>query len=91
MLLAKVAGNVLYYNDTSVTNRVTYSYQVSANNTAGEGPRSATAVAMPNWPASMPVINITAPTDFVHQGDGGRGGVGYERQRFRCGLLQDPP
>jgi fibronectin type 3 domain-containing protein len=62
VILAKVAGNVLYYNDTSVTNRVTYSYQVSANNTAGEGLRSATAVAMPNWPASMPVINITAPT-----------------------------
>ncbi len=63
VLLAEVNGGQLYFNDTSVTNRVTYSYQISANNTSGEGPRSATAVAMPNWPASMPIINITSPSE----------------------------
>src|SRR5207253_11085997 len=38
--LKATIGNVLTYSDTSVTNGVTYYYQVSAVNNAGEGPRS---------------------------------------------------
>src|SRR5436853_105352 len=48
-LLATI-GNVLTYSDTSVTNGVTYYYQVSAMNGAGEGPRSNEASATPSPP-----------------------------------------
>ncbi len=33
-------GNLLYYNDTTVTSGNTYYYQVSAKNSIGEGPKS---------------------------------------------------
>src|SRR5438034_505941 len=52
-LLATI-GNVLTYSDTSVTNGVTYYYQVSAMNGAGEGPRSNEASATPTAPATPP-------------------------------------
>src|SRR5947199_3825661 len=52
-LLATV-GNVLTYTDTSVTNGVTYYYQVSAVNGAGEGPRSNEASATPSPPPPPP-------------------------------------
>src|SRR5436190_237060 len=52
-LLATI-GNVLTYTDTSVTNGVTYYYQVSAVNGAGEGPRSNEASAPPSPPPPPP-------------------------------------
>src|SRR5438034_762887 len=52
-LLATI-GNVLTYSDTSVTNGVTYYYQVSAVNGAGEGPRSNEASATPSPPPPPP-------------------------------------
>src|SRR5216117_2763283 len=52
-LLATI-GNVLTYTDTSVTNGVTYYYQVSAVNGAGEGPRSNEASATPSPPPPPP-------------------------------------
>src|SRR5207247_1630419 len=52
-LLATI-GNVLTYTDTSVTNGVTYYYQVSAVNAAGEGPRSNEASATPSPPPPPP-------------------------------------
>src|SRR5207247_2593201 len=48
--LKATIGNVLTYTDTSVTNGVTYYYQVSAVNGAGEGPRSNEASATPSAP-----------------------------------------
>src|SRR5205807_1058163 len=52
-LLATI-GNVLTYTDTAVTNGVTYYYQVSAVNGAGEGPRSNEVSATPTAPATPP-------------------------------------
>ncbi|MCK5559517.1 MAG: right-handed parallel beta-helix repeat-containing protein, partial [Thermoplasmata archaeon] len=40
-------GNQLYYNDTNVTNGLTYYYQVSAVNALGEGPLSNEVSATP--------------------------------------------
>jgi len=52
--LKATIGNVLTYTDTSVTNGVTYYYQVSAVNGAGEGPRSNEASATPSPPPPPP-------------------------------------
>src|SRR5438046_128779 len=52
--LKATIGNVLTYTDTSVTNGVTYYYQVSAVNAAGEGPRSTEASATPSPPPPPP-------------------------------------
>src|SRR5437773_2452944 len=52
--LLTTVGNVLTYTDTSVTNGVTYYYQVSAVNGAGEGPRSNEASATPSPPPPPP-------------------------------------
>jgi parallel beta-helix repeat protein len=52
-------GIVLTYTDTSLTNGVTYYYQVSAVNAVGEGPRSAEAWVMPTSP---PTCTISSPT-----------------------------
>ena len=44
-------GNTTYYNDTTVTNGVTYYYKVRAFNLAGEGPKSTEVYASPHkWP-----------------------------------------
>src|SRR5438309_6084074 len=45
---------VTTYIDLTVTNGVTYYYQVSATNAVGEGPRSNEASATPNPPATVP-------------------------------------
>src|SRR5213080_3617904 len=52
--LKATIGNVLTYTDTTVTNGVTYYYQVSALNNVGEGPRSNEASATPTAPATPP-------------------------------------
>src|SRR5437773_306701 len=52
--LKATIGNVLTYSDTSVTNGVTYYYQVSALNNVGEGPKSNEASATPTAPATPP-------------------------------------
>jgi fibronectin type 3 domain-containing protein len=48
------AGLALTYTDSTVTNGVTYYYQVSAVNAVGEGPRSNEASATPSAPAALP-------------------------------------
>src|SRR5207253_2885637 len=48
------AGPVLAYTDTSVTNGQTYYYEVTAENSVGEGPRSNEVSATPNAPATPP-------------------------------------
>src|SRR5205809_14047 len=58
--LLTTMGNVLTYTDTSVTNGVTYYYQVSAVNGAGEGPRSNEASATPSPPPPPPDFGISA-------------------------------
>jgi fibronectin type 3 domain-containing protein len=47
-------GNILTYNDTSVTNNITYFYKVSAQNTVGEGPFSNEADATPKTSSAVP-------------------------------------
>src|SRR5205807_407267 len=58
--LKTTIGNVLTYTDTTVTNGVTYYYQVSAVNSAGEGPRSNEASATPSPPPPPPDFGISA-------------------------------
>ncbi|MDD1766180.1 MAG: fibronectin type III domain-containing protein, partial [Methanomassiliicoccales archaeon] len=45
--LLTTLGNVLIYNDTEVTNGVTYYYEVGATNALGDGPRSDQLSATP--------------------------------------------
>src|SRR2546421_362491 len=62
--LKTTMGNVLTYSDATVTNGVTYYYQVSAVNSAGEGPRSNEASATPSAPPPPPTPP-SAPTNLV--------------------------
>jgi len=57
--LIATVGNVLSYTDTSVTNGVTYYYQVSAVNSVGEGPKSNEASATPTS-TPQPDFSISA-------------------------------
>src|SRR5207244_11994079 len=52
--LIATIGNQLSYSDGGLTNGVTYYYQVSAVNNAGEGPKSNEASATPTAPATPP-------------------------------------
>jgi parallel beta-helix repeat protein len=53
-------GNITKYNDTNVTNGITYYYEVSAKNAIGEGPRSNEIIATPNSSAGK--LNQTIPS-----------------------------
>src|SRR5437870_804332 len=67
-------GNVLTYTDTAVTNGVTYYYQVSAVNAAGEGPRSNEASVTPSPPPPPPPdfsISATPASFSIHIGSSG--------------------
>src|SRR2546429_20374 len=59
--LLTTVGNVLTYTDAAVTNGVTYSYQVSAVNNGGEGPRSNEASATPSAPPPPPTPPSAPP------------------------------
>lgn len=50
----KVLGNVTTYNDTAVTNNVTYYYSVTATNGAGESAKSNAAFATPTAGGTTP-------------------------------------
>ncbi len=72
-LLATI-GIMLTYTDTAVTNGVTYYYQVSAMNAAGEGPRSSEASATPSPPPPPPPdfgISATPASLSIHIGSSG--------------------
>jgi len=62
--LATVGGTVLTYTQTGLTNGQTYYYQVSANNSVGEGPKcdavSATPAAVPTAPEAPQSLAATA-------------------------------
>jgi len=61
--LLATLGNVLSYADSAVSAGQTYFYQVSAVNSAGEGPRSAEAsatVAAPTLPGAVQGLSATA-------------------------------
>jgi parallel beta-helix repeat protein len=59
--------NILYYNDTSVTNGITYYYKVSANNSLGEGLLSNEASAMLATVPSEPTgLNVFVGDSFVN-------------------------
>ena len=71
--LLTTVGNVLTYTDGAVTNGVTYYYQVSAVNSAGEGPRSNEASATPSAQPPPPDFGISAsPASLsIHIGSSG--------------------
>src|SRR5207302_1688729 len=52
--LKATLGNVITYTDTAVSNGVTYYYEVSALNSAGEGPLSNEASATPAATSTVP-------------------------------------
>jgi titin len=60
-------GNLTTYNDTTVTNGITYYYVVTAKNSVGEGPQSlevnATPLAIPGPPEN---VNSQVGDSFVH-------------------------
>jgi fibronectin type 3 domain-containing protein len=56
-------GNLLYYNDTTVTNGVTYYYQVSAKNVIGEGLKSTEVDATGGGAPSAPQNLVAAAGD----------------------------
>lgn len=63
-------GNILFFNDTNVTNGMTYFYKVSAVNIIGEGPLSNEVSAMPKGPIipSMGKIHYvggTGPNNYT--------------------------
>jgi parallel beta-helix repeat protein len=68
----RLTGNILQFNDTTVTNGITYYYEVSAINSLGEGPRSNEVIAKPNY--SQGVSNKSIPSHplnlKVKAGDG---------------------
>jgi fibronectin type 3 domain-containing protein len=57
------AGNNLVFLDSTVTNGVTYYYQVTATNAVGEGPRGPVAMATPRPgpDRASPSVGITPP------------------------------
>ncbi|MBI0583560.1 MAG: fibronectin type III domain-containing protein [Methanomassiliicoccus sp.] len=57
-LLATI-GNVLTYTDSSVTNGVTYYYNVSAVNSVGEGSRSTEVSTAPTASSTVPSVPLT--------------------------------
>src|SRR5437016_511469 len=72
--LLTTVGNVLTYTDTAVTNGVTYYYQISAVNAAGEGPRSNEASVTPSPPPPPPPdfsISATPASFSIHIGSSG--------------------
>jgi hypothetical protein len=62
-------GNVLSYNDSAVTNDITYFYAISAKNILGEGPKTmdinATPEAPTEQPNELPTCEISVPIDGV--------------------------
>jgi parallel beta-helix repeat protein len=80
-------GDVLYYNDTTVTNDLTYYYKVVAKNEVGIGPISDEVSANPVSPPSVPTgptgISAVAGDSYVNitwnapESDGGSTITGY--------------
>src|SRR5207247_5897486 len=62
LTLLSSVGTVLLYQDTGLTNGVTYYYQVSALTLAGEGPRSSEAAATPRTQPSAVRNLVAAPS-----------------------------
>lgn len=63
----KQIENLLYYNDTSVTNGITYYYKVSAKNAIGDGQLSEVVSATPaSVPSSPTDLTATAGDSYIN-------------------------
>lgn len=90
-VLYAILGTVVQWTDASVANGMTYYYEVTANNSGGEGPRSSEVSATPQLPPSAPSAprNLVAtPGDaeivlawLVPSSDGGSAITGYRVYR----------
>jgi YD repeat-containing protein len=67
--LIDTIGNILTYNDTGLTNNVTYYYQVSARNSVGEGPKSNEANATTEDTAEPVIADIIVSPTKVKAGE----------------------
>jgi fibronectin type 3 domain-containing protein len=66
-LLDTVSTGQLWFNDTKVVNGVTYTYSISANNDAGEGPESSGLDAIPLGRPSAPQnLKVSAGDGYVN-------------------------
>jgi outer membrane protein assembly factor BamB len=60
-------GEITYYNDTDVSNGITYYYKVSAKNAVGEGPLSIGTDAMPvDLPSEPQNLQATRGDSYVY-------------------------
>lgn len=60
-------GDILYYNDTSVTNGITYYYQISAKNEIGEGLISDELMATPaTIPSAPTIVSVWTGDSYVN-------------------------
>jgi outer membrane protein assembly factor BamB/fibronectin type 3 domain-containing protein len=62
--LLKVLGDVDTYTDLGLVNGVTYSYNISARNKLGEGPKSIGVIAIPRTVPTAPRDLHATPGDF---------------------------
>ncbi len=73
-----VIENVLFYNDTSVINGVTYYYKVSANNSLGEGPLpnevNATPMTLPSAPSNLTAVSGVSYVNLTWDAPSSNGG-----------------
>ncbi len=85
-------GNVLSYNDTTVTNEQTYYYMVSAVNSVGESAQSNEASAIPLGPPQPPagidaeaVSSSQINVSWFPEYNGGSAITGYKIERLTYG------
>jgi parallel beta-helix repeat protein len=83
LLTSALGSNDLTYNDSQVTNGVTYFYWISAENSKGEGPKAPGINATPESPVVLvnekPTVEIATPvTDVKWYGEATISGAAFD-------------